>query len=174
LSLSLGASPSRLVFPGCFIFDGGRLLWVSYTLLLAFHNVVFVLNSLKVIRQRSLKKFLSQTIYRDGIMFYVYFLGFSLINIIVLNTARAYLKFGLVSFHGILQAILTGKLVINIHRAATLSPQQLELASPSENSELSREIELTVLVGHLDEFWIIRQHRVSVYVRSWVVLRLYR
>lgn len=126
LSLTLGPSPSRSAFPGCFIYDGGRILWVSYLLLQVFHAVVFILTLLKVIQQRRLKdSSLFRTIYRDGIMIYAYLFGFSLINIIVLNTAQTYLEFSLASTHRVLQAILTGRLVMNIRRAANQSPRDL-------------------------------------------------
>jgi len=118
LSLSGGPSPSRSAFPGCFVFHAGRILWVSFSILLVFHNMVLFLTVLRVIKERRLNdSSLFRTIYRDGIMVYAYLLGISLINIIVLNTAPITLEFSLISFHRVLHAILTGRLVINIRRA---------------------------------------------------------
>lgn len=118
LSLTYGPSPSHYVFPGCFVVDGGRIVWVSITLLLLFHTVVLALTLLSAIRQgRLTKSSLLGIICRDGIIMYAYLFGIAVINIIFLTTVQTYLTFSLMSFHRILQAVLTERLVINIRKA---------------------------------------------------------
>jgi len=119
MSLDVIPSPSRSVYRGCFVISSGRIIWVAISLLLLFHTVVLVLTLISVIRQRILRKSsLFRTIYRDGIIVYTYLFGIALINITVINTAPILLAYSLVSFHRVLQAILTERLVINILKAA--------------------------------------------------------
>jgi len=165
LSLSYGPSPSRSAFPGCFILSGGRIIWASITLLLLFHTVVLVLTVLRVIRkygysghnrkrlcldagQRKLEdSSLFRKIYRDGIIVYTYLFGIALSNIIVLNTAQSFLAYSLVSYHRILQAVLTGRLVINNRKAAIRPPLKIGSATPMETFGSNRDIELSLLTS---------------------------
>jgi len=127
LSMTFIPSPSKLAFPGCFIVKSERILWICYLLILVFHSVILALTLLRVIQQRRVElSSLFRTIYRDGLQFYIYIFGISLINIIVLNFAPLALELSLSSFQRNLDAILIGRLVINIRKAATQSPRDLE------------------------------------------------
>jgi len=140
-------SPSRSAFPGCFISQSGRAFWISYLLLLLFHNVILILTVIKLIKGKRLRgSSLLRTIYRDGIMFYAILSVLSLINIIMFNTTQTYLKFGFISFHRVLHAILTERLVINIRRAGIRPPRDSRVVNTTESSEeLSRDFELSLL-----------------------------
>jgi len=145
LSLTFIPSPSKSVFPGCFIINFERILWISYLLILVFHSVILVLTLLRVIQQRRMKhSSLFRTIYRDGSLCYIYLFGVSFVNIVVLNNAPISLEISLVSFHRVMNAILIGRLVINIRRAATQSPRDLEL-SPTPGASGYNRVELSSL-----------------------------
>jgi len=146
LSLVFGASPSRSAFPGCFVLGASKILWVAYLILLVFQTTILAFTVLGVIRKRNLRRSsLFRTIYQDGILFYIYLSGYCIINIIVTITAPAYLELSAVSFHRFSLAVLVGRLVINIRRAAFLSPQDMKLVSAPEVSGLGRGIELSSL-----------------------------
>jgi len=125
LSFLFIPSPSPSAFPGCYIAHSGKTLWIAYLPILGFHTVILILTLIKVTQERRVKSCsLFRTIYRDGIIFYVYLLGSSIVNIAVFNTTRGYLSFSLISFHRVLHAIFTGRLVINIRRAISEEESQ--------------------------------------------------
>jgi len=141
LSLSFIRSPSRSVFPGCFIVHSGGT-WFTYLLILVFDTAVLILTIIKAIQRKGLNgSTLFRTIYRDGVLYYVYLSVLSLINIIVFITMQNSLSFSLVNSHRVLHSILTARLVINIRRAGALPSKESWLVSaiPETSEDQNQE-----------------------------------
>jgi len=122
VTMSFINSPDPSVFRGCFIAQANtKDAWAAYLILLVLESVIFVLTLIKYIQQSETRnQFIIQTIYRDGLLFYIFIFGISLINIILLQTEQLSSAYGvlLIGIHRVLHAILSCRLVLNIRKAA--------------------------------------------------------
>jgi len=121
-STVLGPSPDPSTLTGCITVGANKLLWIPYMSITVFESVIFALTLYRAKRQIALKwtsSSLLSTIYRDGILFYAYLFVTSLVNIIVFNVAKGQTSTAFISFHRVLHAIFTSRLIMNMRNAAT-------------------------------------------------------
>jgi len=115
-------SPSPSAFPGCFLVEANRQVWIGMLLAMLFETAIVCTTFYKVLQQwryKEVSSTLVQTIYRDGISFFLLLFVVSLINIIVVRSAPDALAFMLTPLHRVLHASLTERIILNIRRAAT-------------------------------------------------------
>jgi len=105
---------------GCFLLGTNRQFWIAYLLATIFETAILSVTLYKVNQQRkysAINSTLMQTVYRDGITFYIYILVVSLINIIVLNVAPDALASTVTQIYRAQHAILTARIILNIRNA---------------------------------------------------------
>ncbi|KAF8590853.1 hypothetical protein K439DRAFT_1657189 [Ramaria rubella] len=109
----------------------GAILFVDYIFIAVFESLILVLTVYKGVQHlRYNRSNLVFTLYRDGVLFYVYLIGFSLVNIILLVLGP---KPGpnLMLMQRALHSILTARLLLNLREAAARDQQALP--SPSRD-----------------------------------------
>ncbi|KIP07404.1 hypothetical protein PHLGIDRAFT_423189 [Phlebiopsis gigantea 11061_1 CR5-6] len=78
------------ILTGCVITSSGDQLWISFVILMIFESIILTLTAIKGIQQfRRSSSPLVTSLYRDGMIFYVYLFGISVINVSVLLAAPA-------------------------------------------------------------------------------------
>jgi len=134
--------PTELGYTGCFVSQANDSIWLDYLLTLITEGVILGMTIGYILYQGgyNYSPFVRR-IQRDGIMFYVYLQVFSIANIIVLHVTPLPLHLSACSFHRILHASLTARLLLNIRRAAIPSEMDTKNSSGS-SSEGPNGIEL--------------------------------
>lgn len=113
-------------FRGCFITSANTLLIWDYVILMVIEGTLLSLMAISAYRAYKIgdKNQLMGVIHRDGIMFYVYILCFSFVNIMVIRFGPADLL-GLFSpLQAVLYSTLTCRIIFNIRETAQKGPLQ--------------------------------------------------
>jgi len=122
-SLRFIDSPVPFLIRSCFIVQAeASYAWAAYLVLLILESVIFALTLIKYFQDPGTRRsFVIQTIYRDGLLFYIFILGISLINIALLKAEWFNNAYGtlLTNIHRVLHAILSTRLVLNIRKAGS-------------------------------------------------------
>ncbi|GJE99945.1 hypothetical protein PsYK624_162210 [Phanerochaete sordida] len=122
---SLKFEPAQAISPslrGCLPVAGGNLLYIDFVLLMVFETIVLGLTVVKMVY--SFRKSTSPVVvslYRDGVLFYIYLFAISLVNVVVLKTTpREYANL-LSSLQRSLHSMLSARLLMNLREAAVRS-----------------------------------------------------
>lgn len=122
---SLKFLPAQSISPflqGCLPVAGGNVLYIDFVLLMVFETIVLALTVIKMVY--SFRKSTSPVVislYRDGILFYIYLFAISLVNVVVLlTTPREYANL-LSSLQRSLHSMLSARLLLNLREAAIRS-----------------------------------------------------
>ncbi|GJF00614.1 hypothetical protein PsYK624_169080 [Phanerochaete sordida] len=111
---------------GCFLETTQDLLVVDWVLVVVFETAILGLTLVKFVHARvglgpiarGTTPPLMQSLYRDGILFYVYLFGMSLINVVVLVTTSHDLSTLLACLQRAMHSILSVRLLLNLREAS--------------------------------------------------------
>jgi len=119
------------------------MLWKQYALLFGVEVVVFILVAISAFQLYRTGRTgeLSFVIYTDAIMFYVYMLCISGVNLIMILTVTTNLSFMLVTFENVMHTIFTTHIFLNI-RAAVTNLSYPDLHTSCFEFEMSRDVTL--------------------------------
>jgi len=104
---------------GCFVSQGSTLIGIDFIIIITFESFVLVLTLIKGVkhyRHFGVHGCLS-VLYRDGILFFVYLLGISVINLAVAVVAPSDLANGLVTLQRVIHATVSARVLINLREA---------------------------------------------------------
>ncbi|KAH6909268.1 hypothetical protein BKA70DRAFT_230650 [Coprinopsis sp. MPI-PUGE-AT-0042] len=115
-SVEFKADPNA-PFPGCFLHKGDPIFFLDFIILLLYDAVMLVLiliPAYKSYKAGGTSQFV-RSVYRDGIVYYVYLFALSLLNIILVLKLSLDLSTLLTQMERVLHSVLTGRVVLNIH-----------------------------------------------------------
>jgi len=116
--VEFGPSPSPEV-EGCWLTKKPQtIIFIEYILIVIFESVILALTVYKGMQQfRYGSSNLAVTLFRDGVIFYLYLIGFSLLNMVVLVIGPQPGP-SLILMQRILHSILTARILLNLREAA--------------------------------------------------------
>jgi len=116
-------------YRGCFLVGASSLLEYTYVMWLIVDAVVLALIATSAFKAYKLgdTSRLLNVVHRDGIMFYVYLLVFSIANVIFINVVPGELRAILSPLDGILYSVFTSRIILNIRAAARPSPNDTDM-----------------------------------------------
>jgi len=120
VTYSNASGPFDGISHGCSGSNPSNMLWICYLLLFIHESAILFLTLFKVIRyKRCNTSSLFQTIFRDGVSFYICISVISIINIVFLNMSFhiPQVSLGLTLLHRNLSVILCIRLMCNIREA---------------------------------------------------------
>jgi len=119
---------------GCWLYidPSNDRLWISYLLIFLNETVIVITTVFYIFRDGGYGYTpLIRTIRRDGIIFYVYLQALSILNILFIRFGPP--NFHLIavaqSFHKVLHGLLTARMLLNMRRAASTSPEGITYTS---------------------------------------------
>lgn len=114
------ATPLYSGFRGCFLTGATRMLWVQFASLFVIELVVLTLMLISAFRlyRTGRTSELSFVIHRDGIMFYVYLLFLSGVNLIIIIKAPLDIIDLMIPMEVVLHTVFTTRIVLNIRSTA--------------------------------------------------------
>ncbi|KAH8111212.1 hypothetical protein DFH11DRAFT_1616026 [Phellopilus nigrolimitatus] len=117
---TMKVSPLPAGFSGCEVTAGSPIIVVDWILLVVFDSGLLVLMVIKSIQRYNFHghSLLFKTVYRDGTVFYIYLLGLTVANIIVMMTLPDDLKTVLFNFERVIHAILTERILLSLRSLA--------------------------------------------------------
>jgi len=121
LNLSLQFAPSPYSwYKGCFLTNASRVVWAQMASLFLLELVVFILVVISAFRLYRTGRHteLSYVIHRDGILFYVYLLALTGVNLVLTLAAPMTFTTILVPFLDALHSVFTARIVLNIRMVA--------------------------------------------------------
>lgn len=122
---SLRLAPGHAIAPfqnGCLPVGGNNILYVEFVVLMAFETLVLALTLLKGIQSlRRRNSPLMVSLYRDGILFYIYLFVVSVSNVVVLLTAPPEYTNLLSALQRALHSIVSARLLLNLREASLRS-----------------------------------------------------
>ncbi|GJE99949.1 hypothetical protein PsYK624_162250 [Phanerochaete sordida] len=132
--------PTAQNLRGCFLVTTKDQLVVDWVLVAALETIVLVLTLMKVARvpangrllARDTTSPLIRQLARDGVLFYVYLLGISLVNIVILLATSHELSTLLVCLQRALHSILSARLLLNLRAASIRSDRHIDGATLGE------------------------------------------
>ncbi|KAH6906050.1 hypothetical protein BKA70DRAFT_1152199 [Coprinopsis sp. MPI-PUGE-AT-0042] len=104
-------------FPGCFLHEANPIFFLDFIILLLYDTVMLVLiliPAYKSYKAGGTSQFV-RSVYRDGIVYYVYLFALSLLNIILVLKLSLDLAILLTQMERVLHSVLTGRVILNIH-----------------------------------------------------------
>ncbi|KAJ3510687.1 hypothetical protein NLJ89_g4528 [Agrocybe chaxingu] len=106
----------RTPYVGCYATYASPIIFVSWVLLLVYDTIMFVLMIIPAWRAYRMggSSRLIRVVYRDGLMYYLYLFGFSLVNIIVILTAPGDLFLVISLLSRVFHALLACRVVLHI------------------------------------------------------------
>jgi len=116
------APPLYLGFRGCFAPSYTPTdLWLNYLLLAIVQAVVLAMMVVSAVMsyQRGLRSELLHVVHRDGVLFYVYLLCLSTLNLIAVLVLPVDLRAMLIPLQNFMYPILTSRIVLNIREVST-------------------------------------------------------
>jgi len=116
-SKSLKFSPPPYAgFRGCFIVAGSDILRIQFIILAGLDIIVLIMMVISAFRSftRGDNNKFSTIIHRDGILFYIYLLCVTVLNVICLNASPSRLEFMVTPLCAVLYSVLTCRIVLNI------------------------------------------------------------
>ncbi|EIM87752.1 uncharacterized protein STEHIDRAFT_167220 [Stereum hirsutum FP-91666 SS1] len=113
------SSPSS-AFHGCIVASGEDTTYVLYACIIVIETVVIALTMAKTPWKLGFfENQLSKVLYRDGLLYYLYFLALSLVNIITVLTAPPAICHVVSTLQGMLHTMLATRVVIHLRDAAS-------------------------------------------------------
>jgi len=112
-------------FKGCNLTASPTSMWENYAIMTAVEAIVLALMVISAFRSYRFSNGseLWRVIHRDGILFYVYLLGFTLANLVAIIIFPVDTKGMLSSQHVILYAVLTCRIVLGIRQVSNKRSQ---------------------------------------------------
>jgi len=133
---------------GCFISGGSKLVYVAFIILIIFETVVLALTlfiGVKHYRQEFNKSSFVSSIFRNGIVYYLYLFVFSFLNVIIpLKAPRESIQF-LIELQRIMHSICACRILLQIRQAG--SSGKNSLSRGTTDASLSTGIMLDTLPG---------------------------
>ncbi|KAL0949006.1 hypothetical protein HGRIS_009105 [Hohenbuehelia grisea] len=122
--------------PGCFSTGGTDIVFVGYLILMSFEILILVLMLIKGVQHfRHLSSSFLVTFYQDGIMYYAFLLGISIINVVVLLTGPPEYANLLTTLQRTLHSLLSARVLLHLRQSA--SRRVIMDDGPSEAPPLS-------------------------------------
>jgi len=119
-SMTFGLPPYT-GYRGCFITDVNRFLWVNYFILTIVDIVVLILmviSGIRAFRTSPNRNNISFIIHKDGILFYIYLLGFTVANVVVMLVPPLEFMSLLSPLETVLYSVLTCRIILNIRKVS--------------------------------------------------------
>ncbi|TFL06115.1 hypothetical protein BDV98DRAFT_652765 [Pterulicium gracile] len=131
--------------PGCIIIDASDHLAFDWILLMVFESGILLLMLNKAYRMylTSRSTTIFRTVYRDGIMYYVYIYILSLVNLIYIRTQSRALVVVLASLQRVVHSVLTTRLILGLRQEIVdyqRSPRQTPPFSLDDGAILMQEL----------------------------------
>jgi len=127
------------VFPnGCIVSFGSQIQWAAFLTLIC--TETFALGVLLVKSLRYPSSTLMRTIHRDGIMYYVFILTCSIVNVVVLKVASPALCNMMIDAQGALHSIFCNRLLLHIRDTYNKSIDVVTLSGDLVSTPLSMEM----------------------------------
>jgi len=129
-SLVFSPYPNRAT-PGCLLTAGSPIIAISFVIIIVFETFLLILTLIKGIqhyRVAGSRGFVT-VLYRDGILFYFYLLGFSIVNLIVIIAAPRDLADILATLQRVLHSSLSARVLMNLREARLRELDQLTLST---------------------------------------------
>jgi len=116
--------PPYAGYRGCFAITASDVLRVDFIVVAVVDFVVLFLMAVSAFRtyQRGSSSELVKVIHRDGLLFYIYLLGSTLVNVIIMSVLPVDLQQLVTPICCSLYSVLTTRIVLNIRQAARWSP----------------------------------------------------
>lgn len=128
---------------GCLPLESGSVLYVVYVLFMVFETVIFGLTISKMTHTaRRTTSPLVWSLYRDGILFYIYLLAASIVNVVVLLTTPHEFANLTSSIQRALHSVLSTRLLLNLREASLRSRIHFDGRTLSE-TELAADAEVS-------------------------------
>lgn len=106
--------------------------YISFTV---FDTVIVTLTMIKAVRLRRLSRSsLVETLYRDGMLYYVTLFLFSFVSVVIILAVASDLMLLLLGFQRSLYSILSGRILLHIHRAREKEPFDIKLPHRRERA----------------------------------------
>ncbi|KAK7682860.1 hypothetical protein QCA50_014246 [Cerrena zonata] len=105
--------------PGCLLTAGNPIIAASFVIVILFETLVLTLTLIKGVqhyRIASGRGFVS-VLYRDGVVFYIYLFGISVVNLIVIVAAPRDLANLLAIFQRVMHSLLSARVLMNLREA---------------------------------------------------------
>jgi len=117
-SLTFSPYPNRAT-PGCLLTAGNPIIAVSFVIVIVFETFVLILTLIKGVQHYRLagNRGFVAVLYRDGVLFYFYLLGFSIVNLLVIITAPRDLADILATLQRVLHSSLSARVLMNLRDA---------------------------------------------------------
>ncbi|KAF8530548.1 hypothetical protein BU17DRAFT_60257 [Hysterangium stoloniferum] len=143
--IKFGPSP-RDVNEVCWVVTPpGNIIFLDYLLVVVFETIILILTTLKCFQPfRRSRSRLIVTLYRDGILYYVYLTGISIINMIILVTKLEH-KPSLVFTQRVFHAIFTARILVNLRKAARSNCTNTDTLTTTDNTDRDRTIFSSIL-----------------------------
>jgi len=112
----------------CFIVDNQGSTWTllwDYALTLILETVILFVTLVPAIRHHWRTSSLMRTLYKDGIMYYVFLAAFSIGNLICLGAFRNTTGASLVLLQRVMHSVLTSRILLHIRHAGAKDRQEL-------------------------------------------------
>jgi len=142
--------PPYPVFTGCFLTKAPNDMWVSYIPAAIIQFTVFILMAISACMsyRGGLDGELSHIIHRDGVLFYIYLILFTVTSFIITTALPVNIMFLLTPLQNTFYAVLTSRMVLNI-REVSRQGLQTELHTGVQESLVFARRPLSV--HHSDE-----------------------
>jgi len=126
-SLRFVADPNQA--KGCSVTTGTPIIAINFTILITFETFLLVFTVLKAVEDYKISNCpgVMSVLYRDGIVFYIYLLAISLINLVVVVATPRGLAEMLAIYQHVLHSCFSGKVLINLREALRRRTRTLSL-----------------------------------------------
>ncbi|KAI0342229.1 hypothetical protein BDW22DRAFT_1429098 [Trametopsis cervina] len=117
-SVAFSPHPGRAT-PGCLLSGGSSIIAVSFAIVILFETFVLILTLIKGVQHYRWGGYrgVVAVFYRDGVLFYLYLLGMSVINLIVIVAAPRDLADMLAILQRVLHSCLSARVLLNLREA---------------------------------------------------------
>jgi len=146
---SLKFLPSPSGNPGCHLSSASSIIFVSYLVCLLCETAIFALTLVKAISHlRRSRSPLVRVLYRDGILFYVYCMSFSLANILIAVAAPSRFKNWLASPEHIMHSICCTRVLLFIFQYRRKHDGTMPTMTAGKSTSLSSQFFTSFLVNN--------------------------
>ncbi|KAJ7584803.1 hypothetical protein C8J56DRAFT_949074 [Mycena floridula] len=130
-------------YQGCFVAAGSRILVLFWVAPMAFDFVCFVLMTIPAIKSYRTggSSALMRTVYRDGVIYYLYIFLFTTMNVVVVTSLPTDLMVLFATFERGMYSILTSRTVLRIREVASQNRYSVGYGS-ERDGQYSSEYEL--------------------------------
>ncbi|TCD65720.1 hypothetical protein EIP91_002296 [Steccherinum ochraceum] len=134
-TLTFASSPSAAV-PGCLLIGGNSAVGINFVIVIIVETavVIFIDANVSKVRLARSRRGVAYVLYRDGLIFYAYLLGISVINFISTLTFPSYAGDLLTGLQRVLHSCLTSRVILNLREASKRTDESIFSANTAQLS----------------------------------------